>query len=210
MESAVDMNDLTYLMFGKPHPIPVFAARESTPKRTISREILDYLADEVDFVCVQEMAAELGISDQSARNAICPLVEAGVVVTERRRYQGARKMFARNSEQSERGRLTDYAVRDYGDKKMNNKQMMAALAALPDTELLQAGKIDDPLGANEFYSARTVVILLAKERKKCAKKCRDIASKLDSEPTYAAIAEQCAVAIEPGGGATTPATERDD
>jgi hypothetical protein len=47
---------------------------------------------------------------------------------------------------------------------MNNTQMMAALAALPDPELLQAGKITDPLGANAFYSARTVVKLLKKAR----------------------------------------------
>ena len=79
---------------------------------------------------------------------------------------------------------------------MNKTQMMAALATLPDVELLQAGKIDDPLGANEFYSARTVVLLLAKERQKCAKKCRNIAADLAAEPTYSMIAEQCATAIE--------------
>ena len=79
---------------------------------------------------------------------------------------------------------------------MNNTQMMAALAALPDVELLRAGKIDDPLGANEFYSARTVVRLLEEERHKCVRKCRAIAGDLAAEPTYAAIAEQCAIAIE--------------
>ena len=89
------MNDLTFLLTAQPHPILQFTARESTPRRTIAREILDYLADEVSFVCVQEMAQEIGVSDQSARNAIGPLVDAGVVVTERRRHQGARKMFAR-------------------------------------------------------------------------------------------------------------------
>ena len=47
---------------------------------------------------------------------------------------------------------------------MNNTQMMAALAALPEPELMQAGKITDPLGADAFYSARMVVKLLEEAR----------------------------------------------
>lgn len=52
---------------------------------------------------------------------------------------------------------------------MNNVQMLAALSNLPEPELLRAGSIADPLGSNTFYSARTVVMLLAAERRRCAK-----------------------------------------
>lgn len=79
---------------------------------------------------------------------------------------------------------------------MTNEKMMAALARLPDAELMTPGRIDSPLGSDTFYSARTVVALLEKERRHCAKQCRRIAADLAAEPTYAAIAEQCAVAIE--------------
>jgi hypothetical protein len=50
---------------------------------------------------------------------------------------------------------------------MNNAQMLAALAALPDPDMLTATKIDDPLGAGVYYRADTVVRILAKERKTC-------------------------------------------
>ncbi len=69
--------------------------RESAPRRTIAREILNYLKDEIDFACVQVMAHELGISDQSARNVTGPMIEAGVLISERRRHQGTRKLFVK-------------------------------------------------------------------------------------------------------------------
>ena len=58
--------------------------------------------------------------------------------------------------------------------KMTNEQMLAAVLALPDVEMLTASKIDDPIGADRFYSARTVVALIAKERERCAKLCESL------------------------------------
>lgn len=55
---------------------------------------------------------------------------------------------------------------------MNEARMLAELAKLPDAELLQASKLTDPLGANTFYSGRTVVLLLAAERERCAQAVR--------------------------------------
>lgn len=43
---------------------------------------------------------------------------------------------------------------------MTEEQMLAAIAALPDAELLQASKITDTIGSDTFYSARTVAKLL--------------------------------------------------
>lgn len=52
---------------------------------------------------------------------------------------------------------------------MNNEQMLAAVLALPDADLITASKIDDPIGAGKYYRADTVVQLLAAERERCAK-----------------------------------------
>lgn len=49
---------------------------------------------------------------------------------------------------------------------MNNKQMLAVLAALPDPDMLTATKIGDPPGAGSYYRADTVARLLVKEREK--------------------------------------------
>ena len=57
------------------------------------------------------------------------------------------------------------------EKPMNEARMLAELAKLPDAELMRASKITDPLGADVFYSGRTVVLLLAAERERCAKLC---------------------------------------
>jgi len=54
---------------------------------------------------------------------------------------------------------------------MTNDQVMAKILALPDPEMIGASKLDDPIGADRFYSARTVVKLLANERERCAKLC---------------------------------------
>ena len=52
---------------------------------------------------------------------------------------------------------------------MNNEQMLAAVLALPGADLMTASKIDDPIGAGNYYRADTVVRLLAAERERCAK-----------------------------------------
>lgn len=57
---------------------------------------------------------------------------------------------------------------------MSNTQMLAAVMALPDVELLGVGKISDPIGSDRFYSARTVVALLAREREACARLCEEV------------------------------------
>ena len=49
---------------------------------------------------------------------------------------------------------------------MTDAQMRIALAALPDPDLLQTSNIDDPIGSDVFYSGRTVVELLARERER--------------------------------------------
>jgi hypothetical protein len=48
---------------------------------------------------------------------------------------------------------------------MNNAQMIAALAALPDPDLLAAAPIDAPLGSRTYYQADTVVRLLAAQQR---------------------------------------------
>ena len=52
---------------------------------------------------------------------------------------------------------------------MNNEQMLAAVLALPGADLMTASKIDEPIGAGNYYRADTVVRLLAAERERCAK-----------------------------------------
>jgi len=49
---------------------------------------------------------------------------------------------------------------------MDNRRMMTKLAQLPAAELLQASALSDPPGSDVFYSGRTVVLLLDKERPK--------------------------------------------
>lgn len=49
------------------------------------------------------------------------------------------------------------------------RERQAALSALPDPEMLTAGKIYDPLGSDAWYTARTVVKLLQKERQRLAR-----------------------------------------
>jgi len=48
---------------------------------------------------------------------------------------------------------------------MNNAQMIAALAALPDPDLVAAAPIDAPLGSRSYYRADTVVRLLAAQQR---------------------------------------------
>lgn len=48
---------------------------------------------------------------------------------------------------------------------MNNAQMIAALAALPDPDLVAAAPIDAPLGSRTYYQADTVVRLLAAQQR---------------------------------------------
>lgn len=52
---------------------------------------------------------------------------------------------------------------------LDEARMLAELAKLPDPELLQANQITDPIGADAFYCARTVVGLLTAERERCAR-----------------------------------------
>jgi len=49
---------------------------------------------------------------------------------------------------------------------LDEARMLAELAKLPDPELLQASQITDPIGADAFYSGRTVVELLTAERER--------------------------------------------
>lgn len=57
---------------------------------------------------------------------------------------------------------------------MTNAEMLAAILALPDPDLLTETKITDGLGAGSYYSAGTVVRLLREEREKCAKIISDM------------------------------------
>ena len=81
---------------------------------------------------------------------------------------------------------------------MTNEQFLIALAALPTPELLQASKITDALGTDAYYSARTVVVLLAaaiaQERGECAKVCESV-NNFDNPMT----ANDCAAAIRARG-----------
>ena len=52
---------------------------------------------------------------------------------------------------------------------MNNAQMLSALLALPDADYMHETKLDTPIGLGTSYSARTVVLLLEKERRKRAR-----------------------------------------
>jgi len=63
---------------------------------------------------------------------------------------------------------------------MDNKQMMAAIGALPTPDLLEAGGLNDPIGENEYYSARTVVQLLAVERARCVGLCEEMIKGADA------------------------------
>jgi hypothetical protein len=75
---------------------------------------------------------------------------------------------------------------------MNEAQMLGKLANLPDPELLQASKITDPVGAEVFYSGRTVVKLLVAERKRCKAVCRQYGQTLHTMGSSSA-AEACFV-----------------
>lgn len=55
---------------------------------------------------------------------------------------------------------------------MTNEEMLGAVLALPDADLMTASKIDDPIGAGAYYRADTVVRLLAAERRRCANAVR--------------------------------------
>jgi hypothetical protein len=55
------------------------------------------------------------------------------------------------------------------------RDMMAAVLALPPVELLGQSKITEPIGADRFYCARTVVQLIRAEREACAKACEQVA-----------------------------------
>ena len=56
---------------------------------------------------------------------------------------------------------------------MNNSQMFAAVMALPDPEAIVACKLSDSIGSGRYYSAQTVIRMLADERQRCAKKIRE-------------------------------------
>ena len=51
---------------------------------------------------------------------------------------------------------------------MNNAQMLAAVLALPDPDYTHASSLDAPIGTGTSYRARTVVLLLEKQRKQQA------------------------------------------
>lgn len=48
---------------------------------------------------------------------------------------------------------------------------MAAMAALPDPDLLTPSTLDDPLDGGQYYSASTLLKLLAAQRERLAKLC---------------------------------------
>lgn len=52
-------------------------------------------------------------------------------------------------------------------KQPTEEQLLATMAALPAPDLLQPSRIDDPVGTDAFYSARTVATLLVAERTRC-------------------------------------------
>lgn len=53
---------------------------------------------------------------------------------------------------------------------MPNEELLAALNALPNPDLMQPGTLDDPIGSKEFYQARHVVELLAAAQAQTARK----------------------------------------
>lgn len=61
---------------------------------------------------------------------------------------------------------------------MKNEQMLAAVLALPDADLMTATKIDDPIGAGAYYRADTVVRLQA-ALQKAARAALDVLEDLD-------------------------------
>ena len=64
---------------------------------------------------------------------------------------------------------------------MNNEQMLAAVLALPDADLMTASKIDDPIDAGTYYRSDTVVRLLAAERERCAAMCEQAAARFTAD-----------------------------
>lgn len=82
---------------------------------------------------------------------------------------------------------------------MDNVRMIAELTKLPAADMLTATKIDDPIGAGEYYRADTVVLILAKERDTCNTlrtalsdllqqiECRDGTDQLNIEQAKAAL-----------------------
>jgi len=58
------------------------------------------------------------------------------------------------------------------------KIMMAAIDVPPTPYLIAESKITDPIGANTYYSAITVIGLLAAAREKCAKVCEEYADEM--------------------------------
>jgi hypothetical protein len=72
--------------------------------------------------------------------------------------------------------------------EMTAQQIRSGLKSLPDVELLQAGRITDQPGVNEFYSGRTVVILLAKEREADAAELRRLHAEIERLRTLLAEA----------------------
>ena len=78
---------------------------------------------------------------------------------------------------------------------MNNQELMAKLAALPEPDFMHAGKLSDPLGSCTSYKAATVVQLIeravAAERERCAKLCEETGAYTDELE----MALMCAAAI---------------
>lgn len=56
-------------------------------------------------------------------------------------------------------------------KRMTPRQLLDALLALPDPDLMLPSPLTAPQGRNTGYYAATVVKLLATERERCARAC---------------------------------------
>lgn len=74
---------------------------------------------------------------------------------------------------------------------MNNAQMLAALAALPDPDYMDATTLDAPLGTGTSYTARNVVLLLEKQRRNTAKLEKAARALLELAPVLESDGSTC-------------------
>jgi hypothetical protein len=72
---------------------------------------------------------------------------------------------------------------------MKNEKMIYAIGSLPDPDLMMPSKITDPPGSGIYYSARTVVKLLADKDKSLAthkqtfaEYCKEHECRIDCRP----------------------------